>query len=287
MPRNEEALARARSWAAWNFAPSPIRAPDLGPAPDETDAEKLRILEAAANLTTTRRDGGGQPPSTRGRAAPSARPPSTINQYVAATVVVGAGGGGSAKSWGPIPYPWHLTSLTLGGGLNQPFEGVALTATPDDATASGRTADGIPLLDAQTLGVNVLPPPYFLPDINWRGVEIIGASALMPAGYFLTFWVWRTGGGTDGTMGANIAMYPGVEINIGPDPERLQTLQRPRTPQPPSPRTISPRLPTGARISSGGFSRDIPWGNLDPVLIREITTNLYGGKQTPGVTLLY
>jgi hypothetical protein len=54
-------------------------------------------------------------------------------------------------------------------------------------------------------------------------------------------------------------------------------------PRPPSARIAGPSTPAGVVVSSLGFQRIIPWGNLAPELRREYTTNQANGVPTPGI----
>ncbi len=284
---NDPRLARARAWSAYNFAPTrPIPFdlyPSDGPslqriraAAEPSDEAARRLADYLKSLETAGRDQALAP-------AP-ARPTTTRDRYIAGECFA-AIGTRNANSFGPYGYPWQLVSLSATGGTGAADAGMAVTATPDDASGSGRLADGTPLVDGNADAASTVPPPYWQPSASTAiSYHWTGPSLIAPEGYFLT--IWSHAGAA--TFNAHVAavireIITSQPLSAGPDLSLVQYRLQRAAPRPPAIRTPTPQPPAAVRVTSLGFSRIIPWTFLDPALKREYITNLYNGQPTPGL----
>jgi len=273
---NQAARDTAARWTMRNtFRMRPAEQQDRSPASPSDDLAK-RLAELVRSLppgATTKPPGGNL-------GGPYTYQQTAINIECAA-------GEFRAASYGPLPAPWRLASLSMGGFAVVATVYMGFTATDGDRTGLVTATDGADLIaTTNSYGVTAAPTPPLFPIGNTAlGTVMIipDRGAWQASGTYLTAW-WdaRLSALTvQQIFCASLEIARGATITPGPD----ITVIRAKPPSPAGPPTIGlpSAIPSAVRITAAGYSRIIPWALLDPAIKREYLVNAAVGKPTTGL----
>lgn len=278
--RNDQRLARARGWSAYNFAPTLPRPPAPPPEVEEVEPAALKRLAAAARAA----------PREQVEAERAARRQVLSEPITVALghIITGAGSvqAASAQQSGPALIVHVSLTSDIEADAAVLTNGAFLFATPDIPPAGSISTIFpviLPLWDlTNTISRNSIAPGPAGGSLWW------GPRVLIPWSTFrITLQLQINAALT--RQGTAIVTYQRVGAEFRePDLDLLVMRQRrPRAPAPPELHAPSRPLPSSFLVKGPGYQRQVSFDALDPALKVGVLDAMAQGKAYPGIVPLW